>query len=35
MLSNRAQSQASSLGYVPLPTSIRKVSLAAVQKIAK
>ena len=35
MLSNRAQSQASSLGYVPLPSSIRKVSLAAVQKIAK
>ena len=35
MLSNKAQSQAPSLGYVPLPTSIRKISLAAVQKIAK
>jgi len=35
MLSNKAQSQAPSLGYVPLPTSIRKISLAAVQKIEK
>jgi phosphate transport system substrate-binding protein len=35
MLSNKAQSQAPSLGYVPLPASIRKISLAAVQKIAK
>jgi phosphate transport system substrate-binding protein len=35
MLSNKAQSQAPSLGYVPLPSSIRKISLAAVQKIAK
>ena len=35
MLSNKAQSQAPSLGYVPLPSSIRKVSLAAVQKIGK
>ena len=34
MLSNKAQSQAPSLGYVPLPSSIRKISLAAVQKIA-
>ena len=34
MLSNKAQSQAPSLGYVPLPNSIRKISLAAVQKIA-
>ena len=34
MLSNKAQSQAPSLGYVPLPSSIRKISLKAVQKIA-
>ena len=33
MLSNKAQSQAPSLGYVPLPSSIRRKSLAAVQQI--
>ncbi len=33
MLSNKAQSQASSLGYVPLPSSIRRKALAAIQQI--
>ena len=33
MLSNKAQSLAPKLGYVPLPASIRSKSLAAVQKI--
>lgn len=33
MLSNKAQSQAPSLGYVPLPSGIRRKSLAAVQQI--